>query len=54
MVWISVFVDAICPIMQKPAGTSSAADNRNERDSENRIRQTPNPVADRAIRRSRP
>ena len=54
MVWISVLEDAICSIMQNPAGTRSAAESQKLRDDANRTRAAPKPPHEYATQRPSP
>ena len=42
--WISVFDDAICSIIEKPSGISTANETQNHRDCEKQIIVSPNPA----------
>ena len=44
MLWMRVFEEANCTIMQKPTGTSKTVESQNTRDAENKIRLVPKPM----------
>ena len=52
--WRSVLDAAICIIMKKPHGTSTAAESQKKREAEKATRERPKPVAAAATHRPRP